>query len=123
MAGTQRKWVTVVVGVAIVLGFLANGGVIFLTSWARQNLEISEPGASAASDAFDEVRRQFPGQTPLIEIDNTGARLTRGELADPPAIDQVHILVWDPREETLARFCLQFWFRITITCFAGYGVC
>ncbi|MGE0042107.1 MAG: hypothetical protein AB7H88_13490 [Vicinamibacterales bacterium] len=124
MAGTRRKWVPIAIGVAILLVFLAIGGVIFVTSYVRENLQVASTNRSAADAAFDEVRRQFPGQAPLLRLDEGGAHYTREEVANPPEIERVHVLAWDPREEKLARFSLPFWFlrlKSGPIAFSGYA--
>jgi hypothetical protein len=116
--------VPIAIGVAILLVFLAIGGIVFVTSWVRENLEVSETSRASADTAFDEVRRQFPGQAPLLRIDDEGAHYSRGEVANPPEIERVHVLAWDPREEKLARFSLPFWFlrlKSGPIAFSGYA--
>ena len=49
-------------------GVVAIGGIVLTVSWFRQNMTISKVGEDSATQQFDEIRRRFPGQQPLIQL-------------------------------------------------------
>ncbi|MGE3274844.1 MAG: hypothetical protein AB7O67_07015 [Vicinamibacterales bacterium] len=124
MPAARRKWLPIVAGVAVLFVFLAIGGIIFVTVWVRENLELDPTTRNQADAAFAAARAEFPGQEPLLRLDGKTVHYTRDEVADPPDIDQVHVLAWDPDEEQLARLSLPFWFlrlKSGPIAFSGYA--
>jgi hypothetical protein len=99
----------VLVGLAIVVG--GTGFYLFV-----QNFAIERRSAAAADAAFDQVRRQFPGQAPMVTVaTDPGGRALRPTISREPGpqagrkIDALHILAYNPRSGRLARITIPFW--------------
>ena len=108
---TKRKWIPIVIGVVILLFFIAVGAVIFTVSYARDHLQVSTSSESDAMRAFDEVHARFPGPA-LIEIkDGDAAPISeRGkEPASKADLTTLHVLAWDPDQDHLVRVEIPFW--------------
>ena len=72
MAGKIKTWVWVVVGV-VVMGVLCLVGVAAAGLWyAKTHIDVRSVSPAAAVNDFEEVRRQFNNQKPLIELDERG---------------------------------------------------
>jgi hypothetical protein len=94
-----------VIGV-LCLVFVATAVVFFRS--AIQNTRTDQDGADRA---FDEVIAGFNGQTPLLEIRQGEVVLTRDVPAVAPAkpVRTLHLLAWEPGDESLSRFQLPMW--------------
>lgn len=107
---TKRpRWVLVAAGVGIVLVFLGIGVAIFVTAWLRENVDVEDATRDRADTQFEEVRREFGGQAPLLLLDGDEPRYTREPGPDAAPIERIYVLAWDPHEEKLARFSVPFW--------------
>ena len=107
----KRGWLPILVGVAILLAFLAIGAVIVGVSWMREHLEVASSSEASAAGAFDEIRGRFPGRAPLIEMrDGRPAARVESPAGSPAAsLNALHLLAWNPRDQRLARFEMPFW--------------
>ena len=108
----KRRTATIlmtVVGVVVFLGIVGLSlGVWFFTS-VFDSETADEP---AATLSFDEVRRRFPGQQPVLDIvDDQKAVVRREPPVETPAgsLQRLQLLAWDPRDRDLARITLPFW--------------
>ena len=113
MAATRRKWVVIAFGIAVLLVFIGIGAIIAVTAWVQQNLESRTSTDAEAQAEFENVRKQFPGRAPLLEIRDGRPAYGPGHSAPatgtPGSLSTLHVLVWDRREERLARFAIPFW--------------
>jgi hypothetical protein len=105
--------VLVAFGVVILIVFIGIGAMIAVTAWVQQNLQVDTRTASDADQEFETVRKEFNNRAPLLEMFEGRPRFTaehdKAASATPSNIDALHVLVWDPDEERLARFRVPFW--------------
>lgn len=113
----RRRWVVIVFGVGILLVFVGIGAIIAVTAWFQQNLEVRTLGAAEAESEFEVIRKQFGDRAPLLEMRDgrphySGTGTGEGAPAaksDGTRLETLHVLVWDPHDDRLARFSLPFW--------------
>ena len=93
--------------------FVAIGVIVASIAWFQENIEIERISEGNAGEEFDKVLKRFPGREPLLELRNGVPRYTKERDAPPSAqgesLSRLHILVWDPDEQHLARIALPFW--------------
>ena len=116
MKKSHRTILMVVVGLAIVVVVVGGGGLAWFFMSA---FESSSSDEATAIRSIEEVRRQFKGVRPLIEISQPEKEATgvawSGELtAKAPAtparaIERVRALAWDAEDATLTTFTLPWW--------------
>jgi hypothetical protein len=111
LSPSLRRWLPIILGVVILLGFVAVGAVVFSVAWIRQNLEVTSMAEPDADAAFEGVRKRFAEKAPLITFDGGIPKMNKETLAAKPqaALTTVHLLAWDPDERRVARFSLPFW--------------
>ena len=113
MAAKKRRWIPIVLGVVVLVGFLVVGLVIAAAAWFQQNLQVQTTTEESALKEFDVVRQKYPGKQPLLELNGEVPRYTGGSkpaaMANAPKLESFNVLVWDPDEDKLARFALPFW--------------
>jgi hypothetical protein len=113
MAKSQRRWPHIVAGLAILVAFLAVGGIFAVVTWVRESVDITETTGEDATGAFDKVRAQFGGRMPLLEVTDRGKPRYAAQTVDEVPgrkLETLHVLAWDPDEGKLARVSLPFWF-------------
>lgn len=99
--------VMIVVGVVLCVGIVFAGAAawFFLSAF---DSTVSDD--ATARRGFEDVRRRFEGQAPLIEIQEKTAVRTR---TPPPApsrdLQRVQILVWNPGDGRLTQITLPWW--------------
>lgn len=113
MAGKVKTWVWVVLAIFVlgVLGVIAMAGVgIYFFS---QHIDTRAVSPAAAARDFEDVRKRFADQKPLIELDERG-RFLRGNpdrpipaSAKPP--DNLYVLAFDPDDGRIVRVSIPFW--------------
>ena len=108
----RRRWVIVAFGIAILLVFIGIGAIIAAVAWFQENLHVQASSPQDAQTEFDSIRQKFAGRAPLLEMRDgrpryTGERDKAG--GSTTKLDTLHVLVWDPDEEKLARVALPFW--------------
>jgi hypothetical protein len=113
MAGKVKTWVWVVVAVVVIgiLGVIAMAGVgIYFFS---QHIDTRAASPRAAARDFDDVRKRFEGQKPLIELDERGrflrANPDRPTNATLKAPDNLYVLAYDPDDGRIVRVTIPFW--------------
>jgi hypothetical protein len=115
---TRRKlilWLAIGIPVAVIV---VVGSVAFIV---LRTLESTPATMSAASTAFDEVRRMFPPRAPLVELVNlrTGdVRINRAPDAPRKRVDTLYFMMWDPEEQKIVRGHAPSWvtrLRLSIT--------
>jgi hypothetical protein len=69
--------------------------------------------AAAAGREFEDARKVFNGQTPLLRLDNVDRPLIERRIEDLPASatkpTDMFILAWDPDKDHVVRVSLPFW--------------
>jgi hypothetical protein len=59
------------------------------------------------------VKARFANQKPLIELDESGdflrSNLERNRPANPPSLDAMHVMVYDPDEGKVISFKIPWW--------------
>ena len=106
------RWAQVLIGVGIVMVFLAIGGIIVATSFFAENVVIADSSARDADEAFEQVRQRFKGQPPLVEWSAGVSRRMRElppESAPRANLQTLHILAWDDRESRLVTVTVPWW--------------
>lgn len=109
-----KKWVPIVVGVAIfvvIVGLGLIGSCVYLLT---RQVSVQTMSRSAGAEEFDKMRAQLAGQQPFIELpdeDSDAAPVVHRELATHPAgqVNTVHVRVWAPRDGKLVRLDLPMW--------------
>ncbi len=108
----KRKHATILMAVVGVLAFVGIVGVslgAWLFASAFEHETADEP---AATLSFDDVRKRFAGQDPVLDIigDET-AVVRRTPPAGPPPgrLERLQLMVWDPDDDGLSRVTLPFW--------------
>lgn len=107
----KRRWIPIVLGILFVLFILAIGGGIFMVSFLRQNMTVSEMSETSAEDEFDKVRARFAGQQPLIQMIDGRAQYVaeRATTSSAGPLKSMHVMAWDDEERKLVTFSLPFW--------------
>lgn len=100
----------VLVAAVLLVVVLVGAGAWFFT----RHVELKEATPASAANELDEVRLRFAGQAPLIDPDAQGraaiAELERRRATyNGPLPDTFRIVVWDKREQQVARLSLPFW--------------
>jgi hypothetical protein len=108
----RRRWVLIAFGVAVMLVFIGIGAIIAVTAWFQQNLHVETRTERDAHTEFEAVRQKFGSRAPLLEIRDGRPHYT-GQRDQTPSsttkLETLHVLVWDPEDERLARVALPFW--------------
>jgi hypothetical protein len=113
MAVKVRTWIWIVVAVVVIgiIGIIAMAaaGMYFFT----QNIKTTQASPAVASASFDEVKARFAAQKPLIELDNDGdflrSNLERPRPANPPVLEAIHVMAYDPDDARVVRVTIPFW--------------
>ena len=110
---TSRSLLTVIAGLTCLVVALA--AIISIAVVSQSALRISNADPRAANARFEEARRHFPTEHPLLEI--TGADGHRQVVlhrrkppAAPGSVTTVRGLAWRASDEALAEVELPFWF-------------
>jgi hypothetical protein len=108
-----KTWVWIVIGLAaaFVLCIVALAGVsVYFFS---QHVQTRTVNAAAAGREFEDARKVFSGQTPLLRLDNVDRPLIERRIEDLPASatkpTDMFILAWDPDKDHVVRVSLPFW--------------
>jgi hypothetical protein len=111
-APKKRNWIAIILGVLLLFGILGVGCVALTVSWFRQNMSVTNTQEEAAMQQFEEVRKRFAGQQPLIQIVDDKPQLTAERAADTPSqtpLNTMHVIAYDVDEGNLVTFSLPFW--------------
>lgn len=113
MAVKVKTWVWVVIAIFVIgiLGMIAIAGVgVYFFS---QRIDTRAASTAEASRDFEEVRRRFENQKPLIELDERGrfrrANPDRPARGDAGAPENIFVLAFDPDDERIVRVSIPFW--------------
>ncbi len=113
MAGKVKTWVWVVLSIIVVgiLGIVAMAGIgVYYFS---QHIETKTASPANAARDFDQVKAQFTGQKPLIELDERGRYLRSHTSRKPPVNakppDSINVMAFDPDDGRIVRVNVPFW--------------
>jgi hypothetical protein len=113
MAGKVKTWVWVVLAIIVVgiLGIVAMAGIgVYYFS---QHIETKTASPANAARDFDQVKAQFTGQKPLIELDERGRYLRSHTSRKPPVNakppDSINVMAFDPDDGRIVRVNVPFW--------------
>lgn len=108
----KRSHATIVMAIVGVLAFLGIVG-LSLGAWFFASVFDSETADEpAATLSFEDVRRRFPGQQPVLAILEDREAVVRREppaLAPARPLERLQLLVWNPEDSGLSRVTLPFW--------------
>jgi len=116
VAGKVRTWVWIVLGlilaVIVCVVAVAGAGFYFFT----HHIQTHEASPTAASRDFDEVRRRFAGQKPLVELDSHGnfvkSNPDRPSASSGHTPEQLNVLAYDTDDAgtgRVVRVTIPFW--------------
>jgi uncharacterized membrane protein len=108
----KRGWVPIVVGVLLLCVVVGIGALALTVSWFRQNMTIASSTEDAATEQFEDVRRRYPGQQPLIRLVDGRPQFAADRASQQPAqarLSSIHVLAYDRDEGNTVSFSLPFW--------------
>ena len=108
----KRRWIPILIGVVLLVGVVAVGAIVLTAVWFRESLTITRSSNEAATQQFDDVRRRFPGQEPLIQLVDGRPQYAPNRASDAKpgaALTSVHVLAYDRDEGNTVTFSLPFW--------------
>jgi hypothetical protein len=108
----RRTWIPIVIGVVILLGFVAIGIVGVGLNYLRQSMTVTDASEADASSEFDKVHARFPGQQPLIQlVDGRPQYVTEraSQSASQTTLNTLHVLAYDRDKGQTVTFTLPFW--------------
>jgi hypothetical protein len=103
------RTITIAIGLFVLLAVLGLGAAAWLFT---QSVALDKSDEVTATQEFNRVRAQFPGATPVLTIRDGEPVLAR----KPPdgragvRLTTLHVLHWDPDDDSFARIDLPFWF-------------
>jgi len=113
MAGRVKTWVWVVIAIVAIgiLGIVAMAGVgLYVFS---RHIDTKSATPATASRDFEQVRAQFTGQKPLIELDDAGRYLRSNTDRPIPANarppETLNVIAFDPDDNRIVRVSIPFW--------------
>ena len=113
MAGKIKTWVWVVIGIVVFcfVGAVAAAGMGYYFFTKHFDTKVTSP--ARATVEFEQVKAQFTGQKPLIELDERGrflrANPDRPSRPDNRRPDQLFVLAFDPDDERIVKVTIPFW--------------
>ncbi len=113
MAGKIKTWVWVVAAIVAIciLGAVAVAGMGYYLFTKHFDTKVTSPASAAVE--FEQVKAQFVGQKPLIELDERGrflrANPDRPGRSDMRRPDQLYVLAFDPDDERIVKVTIPFW--------------
>lgn len=108
----KRSWIPIVIGVVVLIGFLAIGAIAITISWFRQNLVTSDATETSATEQFDAVRAKYPGQQPLIRLVDGQPQFDADRAGQAPTstpLTTLHVLAFDRDKGKVVTFSLPMW--------------
>jgi hypothetical protein len=113
MAGRIKTWVWVVIAIVVfcIVGAVAVAGMGYYFFTKHFDTKVTSP--ARATVEFEQVKAQFTGQKPLIELDERGrflrANPDRPSQPDNRRPDQLFVLAFDPDDERIVKVTIPFW--------------
>jgi hypothetical protein len=108
----KRSWIPIVIGVFLLFAIVAVGAIVVTAMWFRQNISVTRSSEDAAAQQFEDVRRRFPGQEPLIQLVDGRPQYTADRVSMAGArapLTSVHVIAYDRDEGNTVTFSLPFW--------------
>lgn len=108
----KRSWIPIVIGVLVLFGVIAIGVMVFTAMWFRQNMTVTRSSEDTATRQFEDVRRRYPGQEPLIQLVDGRPQYVAERASQSPAakpLSTIHVLAYDRDEGNTVTFSLPFW--------------
>jgi hypothetical protein len=107
---TRRTWLLMIAGtlglMVLCVVVIAGTAVYFVA----RHVDIEPASGDEALRQFERELARFEGQAPLIIIEGDDVRLNDMERRPSEGrLEAIHVLVWDPDDEGLARIRLPFW--------------
>ena len=113
MAGKVKTWVWVLLGVIVtcVVGVIAIAGAGFY--FFTQHIETRTVSPATATKEFEEVKAQFVGQKPLVELDRRGSFVRsnpdRPSSRNGRVPEELYVMAFDPDDGRVVRLKIPFW--------------
>jgi len=108
----KRSWIPIVIGIFVLFAVVAAGAMVLTAMWFRQNMSVTRSNEDAATQQFEDVRRRFPGQEPLIQLVDGRPQSAADRVSEavPRApLTSVHVIAYDRDEGNTVTFSLPFW--------------
>lgn len=111
---SRKSWVPIVfvalVVISVICIALLGAGAYFYVN----HVQVESGNPVAARQRFDDARKRFEGQSPMVQIDEhhrpTIKRGAEGAAARRSApLEALEVMTWDPREDRLIRISIPFW--------------
>jgi hypothetical protein len=118
MASRRVRIILWSVAIVAVVAIITSASVAFIIF---RSMTSSVAAEAAATQAFDEIRKMYPGRPPLIDIAGgrvADARINRTPNAPRKNVDTIHFMYWDPEDGKLVRGEAPLWItslRVSIT--------
>jgi hypothetical protein len=108
MKKQTARTLMIVAGVLILLVVLGLGAAVWLFT---RTVNVGKADAASVGRRFEEVREQFAGITPVLEVTGRRASLTRQppEHGTGTRLTTMRILAWDADDDGYAQIDLPFW--------------
>lgn len=111
-ARKKRRWIPILIGVLVLFGVIAIGAIALTVSWFRQSMTITSSSEDSATQQFEEVRRRFPGQEPLIQLVDGRPQYAAARASQSTTsvtLSSIHVMAFDREEGQTVTFSLPFW--------------
>ena len=115
-----RIFIWIAVAVAVV-GIISTATVAFVV---LRSMNSTPAAAAAANQAFEEIRKLYPGRAPLIDIKNSSMKdfqINRAPAAARKTVDTIYFMYWDPEEQKIVRGEAPTWITNMRVSFTGVG--
>jgi uncharacterized protein YneF (UPF0154 family) len=114
MSETKRQtWVSVVIGIVIVVAILAISAVGGTAYFIRRHVSTQFTPEPNAAEQFAQTRARFAGQKPLIEIRSGDEAVLHREFAAGSSstvkLSSLRVLAYDTRAQKLVHVSIPFW--------------
>jgi hypothetical protein len=108
---TAKKWVPIVVGVAIFVVLVGAGLIGGLVYVVTRNVHVQQMSAAGGLEEFDRLAARFAGQQAFIEMPASGDPIVHHELEthETGSVSTVSVCVWSPNDRKIVRVNLPFW--------------
>jgi hypothetical protein len=108
MKKETARTLAIIVGVVILFAIIGLGSALWLftSSFNRETVD-----AAGAAQRFEEIRKRFVGITPVLDIRDDEAVVTRRPAAGSQStrLTTMHVVAWDADDDELVQIDLPFW--------------
>lgn len=106
-----KKWLPIIVGVAIFVVLVGAGLVGGLVYVVTRNVNVRQLSTTNGEEEFDRIAARFAGQQAFLEMPESGDPIVHHELEtrDTGSVSTLCVCVWAPRDKKLVRINLPFW--------------